>query len=119
MKPLVYISSPYTKGKVDLNLQSHCEVWDELFNDARVMPYAPLWSHQQQLHQPMTHAEWMTYDIQLIRSIPFAACLRVNAEVGKYKQTYSAGADAEVALFRELGRPVAFSIKELYKILFD
>lgn len=108
----VYIASPYTKGDVAINVRCQMETWDKLFR-LYFTPIAPLWTHFQHLHIPRPYRDWTTYDNAIIRRCD--ACLRLDAvdeRVG-YRQSESSGADAEVALFRSLGKPVFTSIDDL------
>lgn len=118
-RPFVYIASPYTKGDPAINTYFQCQVFDRLMNDGRVHAYIPLWSHYQHGVAPRPYKDWIEYDKDAIRQLGIVACLRLNAEVPKlgYKVCESSGADGEVALFKELGRPVFYSIEELYAFL--
>lgn len=115
MKPLVYISSPYTKGDQALNARFQCKIWDLLARSGLVVPIAPLWSHFQHTVFPRPYEFWLEYDLDLIRSADFAACLRLDAECPGlgYVQRESSGADKEVALFKELDIPVFYSVPDL------
>jgi hypothetical protein len=112
-KPIVYIASPYSKGDPAVNTHFQCAVFDQLLSGGRVIPIAPLWSHFQHLLFPRPYADWITYDQSLLRL--YDACLRlpVSFESMAYSQNESSGADAEVAMFRQMGRPVFFSIEKL------
>jgi hypothetical protein len=60
------------------------------------------------MHKPRMYADWTAYDNEIIARCD--VCLRlvaVNVELG-YMQAESSGADAEVELFRQLGKPVFF-----------
>jgi hypothetical protein len=113
-KPLIYIASPYTKGDVAINTRFQCEVFDELLTDGIVLPFAPLWSHFQHTVFPRHYQDWIDYDLALIPR--FDACLRLKAtyELLAYVQNASSGADGEVDLFLELGKPVFYSKESLY-----
>ena len=113
-KPIVYIASPYTKGDSAVNTHFQCRVFDELMNAGKVWPVVPLWSHFQHIIFPRHYQDWIDYDLALIER--YDACLRMNAihlPLG-YEQKESSGADGEVAKFTELGKPVFYSINELY-----
>jgi hypothetical protein len=64
---------------------------------------------------PRPYQDWIDYDQAMLRL--YDCCLRLDAEISEkaYRQSESAGADGEVAAFRELGKPVFFSIENLYK----
>jgi hypothetical protein len=74
----------------------------------------PLWTHFQHTVFPRPYADWVAYDQEILKVCD--CCLRLNATVEKlgYSISESKGADAEVAAFRSLGRPVFFSVDDLY-----
>jgi hypothetical protein len=111
-RPWVYIASPYSKGDQAQNVRFQLEVWDRLFTLGFV-PIAPLWSHFQHLHQPRPYKDWTRYDNEII--VRCDACLRLDATSSEtcYIQRESSGADAEVELFKKLGKPVFHSVDEL------
>lgn len=113
-RPVVYIASPYTQGDVAMNVHFQCKVFDQLLADGKVIPVAPLWSHFQHTLFPRSYEEWVSYDQSLLHL--YDACLRLNVDVSAlhYHQTESRGADSEVDAFRRLGRPVFFSLDDLY-----
>lgn len=114
--PVIYIASPYTRGDQAMNVRCQLAWWDTLFSRG-FTPIAPLWSHFQHLHAPRPYGDWVVYDNRIIPLCD--ACLRVDAECYspgvEYVQRESTGADAEVSLFRSLGKPVFFSLEELEK----
>lgn len=117
-KPLIYVASPYTKGDPTINTHFQCRIFDQLLTDGVVIPFVPLWSHFQHCVFPRHYNDWIEYDLDFIRSAAFAACLRLNADceyLPDYLITESSGADGEVALFNELGRPTYYSIQDLYE----
>jgi len=117
-KPLIYVASPYTKGDPTINTHFQCRIFDQLLTEDIVVPFVPLWSHFQHCVLPRHYNDWITYDLDFIRSANFAACLRLDARcpaLPDYLITESSGADGEVALFTELGKPTYYSIAELYK----
>ena len=64
---------------------------------------------------PRPYQHWIDYNQQMIRL--YDCCLRLNAELIEppYTQSESQGADAEVEAFRNLGKPVFFSLESLYE----
>lgn len=114
MKPTVYIASPYTKGDPALNTRFQCKMFDKLLKEGAIYPVVPLWSHFQHLLFPRSYEDWMRYDFETIERCD--ACLRLDAELPEFKYCIkeSFGADREVKRFKELGKPVFYSIKELY-----
>ncbi len=113
-KPVVYIASPYTKGDVAMNTHFQCKVFDQLLSDGKVWPIAPLWSHFQHTVFPRPYEDWIRYDQALLHL--YDACLRLTAELPemKYKQHESSGAENEVISFKAMGKPVFYSIVDLY-----
>ena len=113
-KPVVYIASPYTKGDVAMNTHFQCKIFDQLLSDGRVLPVAPLWSHFQHLLFPRPYKDWIEYDQAMLRL--YDCCLRLTANLPgrQYSQYESTGADAEVASFERMGKPIFNSIEELY-----
>lgn len=114
-KPTVYIASPYTKGDQAINTHFQCKVFDQLLNAGKVLPVAPLWSHFQHTVFPRQYKDWIDYDQAMLPL--YDACLRLNVEHANldYNQIASSGADAEVAKFMKIGKPVFYSIEELYR----
>lgn len=117
MKPIVYIASPYTLGDLGVNVHSALTVAGRLLADGVVLPHPPLQNHLWHLVAPQRPEDWVAYDMELIRRGLFDACLRVDAEHGKlgYHQRESVGADQEVALFEQMGRPVFYNVGDLYQ----
>lgn len=115
-RPWVYIASAYTLGDPAKNTRFQLRMWDTLF-DLGVVPIAPLWSHFQHLHNPRPYRDWVEYDNEIITRCD--ACVRLSAvdEPTGYRQTESAGADAEVLLFRRLQKPVFYSVGDLMQWL--
>ena len=114
-KPIVYIASPYSTGDPAINTHFQCKIFDEILQDGRAWPVAPLWSHFQHTLFPRPYNDWIEYDKALLKTCD--ACLRLAAEIPElnYLQGISAGADAEAECFRRLGRPVFLSLEELYE----
>ncbi len=83
-------------------------------NDGLVIPYVPLWSHFQHTAFPRPYQSWIEYDNAIIPRLDALVRLSaINAELN-YEVSQSSGADNEVALAKSLGKPVFFSIDELY-----
>lgn len=115
LKPFVYIASPYTKGDPCVNTHVQLQMFDLLMDDGLVWPYTPLWSHFQHTCRPRPYKDWIEYDNAIIERMD--ACLRIDAEVPRlgYHVSESRGADREVALFTKLGKPVFYSVDDLYE----
>ena len=64
---------------------------------------------------PQSYQTWVDYDQDLLPLYDY--CLRLNTVVPSigYEITESQGADAEVATFRRLAKPVFYSIEDLYR----
>lgn len=117
-KPHVYIASPYSSGNRKWNAVFQCVIWNQLMDDGLVWPHAPLWSHWQHEMFPRPYEDWLQYDLA---QLPFMdVCLRLNAEMPTrhYFQAESKGADREVKAFEEMGKPVFYSIANLYEWVF-
>lgn len=114
LKRTVYIASPYSKGEPAMNAHFQCRIFDQLLTDGRVLPVAPLWSHFQHILFPRQYQDWISYDQAMLRL--YDCCLRLPAEIPElgYHQNESSGADAEVQTFIEMGKPVFYSIADLY-----
>jgi len=113
--PVAYIASPYTRGDVAMNTHFQCKIFDQLLTDGRVIPVAPLWSHFQHTVFPRRYQDWIAYDQSLLHL--YDCCVRLSSRMPElgYAQEQSSGADAEVATFRRLGKPVFHSIDEMYQ----
>jgi hypothetical protein len=113
-KPIVYIASPYTRGDVAINTHFQCKIFNQLMDDGRVWPIAPLWTHFQHTVFPRPYQDWIDYDKALLKL--YDACLRVNPNFPqlKYSETKSSGADGEVEHFISVGKPVFYSIADLH-----
>lgn len=113
-KPIIYIASPYTGGDPAINAHYQCKIFDQLLNEGKVWPVAPLWSHFQHTVFPRPYTDWIAYDKALLPL--YDACLRLNAEIPKldYLISQSSGADGEVEYYKSVDKPVFYSIKDLY-----
>jgi hypothetical protein len=113
-KPVVYIASPYSGGDPERNTHFQCLIFNTMMNDGKAWPIAPLWSHFQHMMFPRAYADWITYDQALLPL--YDACVRLTAKLDNppYEQHASSGADGEVATFQRLGKPVFYSLADLY-----
>ena len=98
----IYICSPYTLGDAAINVKRQMDAADELIT-LGFAPFAPLMSHFQHMAHPRPYQDWMRLDREWLTVCH--ALLRLPGE--------SKGADEEVALARELGIPVFYSVGEL------
>lgn len=89
-------------------------VFDQLLSEGKVLPVAPLWTHFQHLLFPRSYEDWISYDQAMLRL--YDCCLRLPASLPEngYLQNDSTGADAEVDSFKRMGKPVFYSIEDLY-----
>ena len=113
-KPVVYIASPYSKGDPVINTHFQCRIFDQLLTDQLVLPVAPLWTHFQHLLYPRPYQDWIKYDKETL--FMYDCCLRLEAvcERTGYKMNESSGSDGEVKSFLEQGKPVFYSVNDLY-----
>lgn len=98
----VYIASPYTKGDIAVNVKTQIDVVDVLM-DLGFAPYSPLYSHFQHMAHPRPYTDWVEIDLVWVEVCD--CLLRLPGE--------SHGADGEVKLALELGKPVFYAINEL------
>jgi hypothetical protein len=102
----VYISGPYTKGDIDRNVGKAIFYGDWIASCGHTV-YIPHLSH---FWDKLYHHEWefwMRQDLEWVRACD--AVFRIEGE--------STGADMEVALAEELGKPVFYDIFELERKL--
>lgn len=114
-KPTVYIASPYSKGDPAANAHFQCKIFDELLSSKLVLPIAPLWSNFQHSVFPRPYQDWIDYDQNMLPL--YDCCLRLNVSLPNidYEETLSSGADAEVATFEKMGKPVFYTKEELFR----
>ena len=105
MKPLVYISAPYTKGDVAENIHKVVTIANEVYSHG-YLPFVPHLTHLWHLITPKPHEFWMELDLRMLANCD--ALLRVPGD--------SIGADIEVAKAYELGIPTFFSIDGLLRL---
>ncbi len=99
---LVYIASPYTLGDVAQNVRESVLVAEQVRAKGH-LPFTPLLSHFWNLMSPHERAYWMDMDFEWVLR---ADCvLRLPGE--------SEGADQEVRLAEQHGKPVYHSVEDL------
>jgi len=98
----VYIASPYSNGDKEQNVALQLMVFEYLANHGYA-PYAPLWSHFQNLVYQRPWEDWMRLDKEWVKMCD--CVLRLEGE--------SRGADIEVALAKRKAKPVFYSEREL------
>jgi hypothetical protein len=91
----VYVSGPYTKGDVVLNVRRAIEAGNWLAAKGHV-PFIPHLSHFWHMLFPQPYEFWMAQDMNWISACD--AMVRLPGE--------SSGADREVAAAKKLGMPV-------------
>lgn len=110
-KPLVYLCSPYSLGDQAINVRCQALMWRNLFNDGRVIPYAPLLSHAIQLITPMAYDAWMRHSLEMLSKCD--ALYRFDAidVESSYRQSESKGCDVEVQWCRDHGKLVFLGVR--------
>lgn len=102
LRPLVYISSPYSIGDKIKNIHRQIKV-AHLLMDEGLVPLAPLpGSHVMNGMKWRDYEDWMAVDLEHVARCD--AVLRLKGE--------SSGADREVAYAESLGIPVFFTEKD-------
>jgi hypothetical protein len=92
----VYLASSYTVGNTEDNVLRQIEATTYL-QDRGLMVFWPVSSHYLHEQHPREYEHWMAIDFAWIR--------RLDGVI-RLTDTPSPGADREVALARELGKPV-------------
>ena len=106
-KKIVYISCPYTKGDVAVNVRNSIFAQDEVI-EAGHLPFNPLMSHFHHMLVPHNYEYWMDIDLEWVKKSDIV--IRLPGE--------SSGADRECALAKELGIQVLeLEIEEIYEAL--
>lgn len=107
-KAIVFVSSPYTLGDKQANVDTQRRVAHQLL-DLGYCPIVPLLSHYLEEMRPRPWEEWMHMDFALLA---MAHCLlRLPGQ--------SKGADMEVAHATALGIPVYYSLPQLLEDAFE
>jgi hypothetical protein len=100
----VYVAGPYTAPtaqQIQENVDRAIDAGNALL-DAGLFPYVPHLSHYQHQRKQQHYEVWMALDLSVIRRMD--ALLRLPGA--------SSGADREVALAKEIGIPVLWSVDE-------
>lgn len=97
----IYIAGPISKGVLHENVRQAVLAADAVFRAGHA-PFVPHLDFLWELVAPCTYESRMAYDFEWIKVCE--ALIRLPGE--------SAGSDREVALARELGIPVYFSVDE-------
>jgi hypothetical protein len=102
---VVYVASKYSIGDKEENTKASMKVGDQLIKLGYV-PFLPLLSHYQHLLYPQSYDMWLNLGLEMVRRCNVV--LRLEGE--------SRGADIEVSLAKELGKPVVYSLEELHQL---
>jgi len=124
--PWVYIASPLSKGNYAWNVNYSVKVFTKLLDEKKCIPYTPLSSVLSDMICPIDYNGWLYYDLALLER--FDILLRLNTKINKskigcnskntsYNMKKSLGADREEKRFKDLDKPIVYSIKELYALI--
>lgn len=107
--PKCYVAGPYSTGDPQKNTDAALAIGDQLLS-LQVSPFVPHLSHYwETLHTAHDYETWMSLDFSWVAASDYV--LRMPG--------VSAGADREVALAKELGIPVVYSVRELVLLLWE
>jgi len=106
----VYIASPYSNGWMPSNIKLQMTTSDKLL-DLGYFPYVPLLSHFLEIYSNRSEHEWLKLDFVFLKKCDAVLRLQNKDKNGIF--VTSPGADQEVALAKENGIPVFYSIEEL------
>lgn len=98
----IFVSGPYTKGDVAINVKNAIDVSNKLI-DIGFAPFCPHLTHFLHMHKPQAYEKWLEIDAVFLKTCD--AVLRIPGE--------SNGADLEVKLALELSIPVFYKIDDL------
>jgi hypothetical protein len=102
MMRVVYIASSYRHGSQAVNVAVQMNAAHKLM-DLGISPITPLLTHFLEIYQQRPEEDWLKADLELVRRSD--AVWRIPGE--------SKGADGEVALAKELGIPVFFTLEQI------
>ena len=98
----IYVSGPYTKGDVVLNIRKAIQVAEKIL-EMGYIPYLPHTTHLWHLASPHTWEYWLALDLAWIEKCD--GLLRISGE--------SEGADLEVSKAKDLNKPVFSNIDQI------
>jgi hypothetical protein len=107
MKPLCYISSPYTEGDQLGNAAYAMGIIKEMVYSI-VIPLSPLSMAAMQLVVGWSHGQWMEYDLALLSR---CQCVLVCGDADMVSR--SVGVQAEIKFALENGIPVFYNFHDL------
>ncbi|MUP36810.1 DUF7768 domain-containing protein [Labilibaculum euxinus] len=99
----IFISGPYTKGDVALNVKKAMDV-SNILMERDYAPYCPHLTHFLHMNNQQPYEKWLELDCQFL--VLCDAIYRLDGE--------SNGADKEVKLAKERCIPVFYSLEDLY-----
>ena len=100
--PLVYISSPFTKGLTLWNIRAAADAFHDLIEFGMCVPISPVvMTSLADIAHPRSWESWMAYDIELLRKCD--VIVRIDAVIGEYVQRESRGADFEMKMAESIG----------------
>ena len=98
----IFISGPYTKGDVALNVKRAMDLANELIN-LGFAPYCPHLTHFLHMNNSQPYEKWLQLDCEYL--VLCDGLIRIQGE--------SLGSDKEVQLAKKKGIPVFFSLNEI------
>ena len=99
----IFISGPYTKGDVAMNVKKAMDITNEVINKG-FAPYCPHLTHFLHMNNFQPYEKWLDLDLEYLKVCD--AILRFEGE--------SYGADKEVEFAIKLNIPVYYSLEELF-----
>jgi hypothetical protein len=106
MPKYIYVSGPYTKGDVAINVRNAMEITNSLIILGYV-PYCPHLSHFMHMAKPISYEDWLFQGMAWL-----VKCDAMIVLPGK-----SIGVDLEIELAREKNIPVFTSLVELLQTI--
>ena len=102
----IFVSGPYTKGDVAVNVKNAIDVANKLI-DLGFAPYCPHLTHFLHMIKPQDYTKWLELDNEYLKVCD--AVLRIPGD--------SNGADLEVQLALRLKIPVFYNLEELHALI--
>ena len=102
----IFISGPYTKGDVAINVKRAMDIANDLIN-LGYAPYCAHLTHFLHMNNPQSYETWLKIDSKFLEVSD--AIIRLPG--------ISEGADREVELAKKLHIPIFYSLEELKKAM--
>jgi hypothetical protein len=102
----MYVAGPYSSDPAQ-GIQDAVEIANGLWDEFGIIAYVPHLTHLWHLITPREYEFWISYGLEWVRKCD--ALFRIEGE--------SPGADKEVALARELGKPIFTDFYQIEKVL--